>query len=191
MEIPTIKELRDLGGKPRVHGNGFIQLDLDERRRLHVWGDPRIPRQKVNTPIHDHVFGFRSWVLRGRIINIQYHLTWKDGGYRLWEARAAKGEDTKLVRMERRGLCEMLPWTTRAIPAGESYAIRPFVFHEAIATELTVTIIDKDAPTLVQNSSGNRPRVAILEGQEPDNNFDRGSFNTATLWRIIENALEQ
>jgi hypothetical protein len=46
-------ELRDSDNYPRVHGNGFIQLDLPDGKRLHVW-DEDIPRQKVNTSMHDH-----------------------------------------------------------------------------------------------------------------------------------------
>ena len=40
-------QLRALGRKPRVHPNGFIQLDLNDAgtRRLHVWRDG-IPRQE-------------------------------------------------------------------------------------------------------------------------------------------------
>jgi hypothetical protein len=54
--------LKERGVRPRVHGNGFIQVDLTADTRLHVWGDKRIPRQNVYTPIHDHVFGFESTI---------------------------------------------------------------------------------------------------------------------------------
>ncbi len=59
------------GKVPRVHGNGFIQLDLTDRTRLHVW-HPSVPRQKVATQIHDHVFSFESCCIVGRLINVVY-----------------------------------------------------------------------------------------------------------------------
>ena len=65
-----LERLREL--EPRVHGNGFIQCDLPHRKRLHIWGHPAIPRQKVSSPIHDHVFSFASIVLVGRLVNIVY-----------------------------------------------------------------------------------------------------------------------
>lgn len=60
--LNTLAGLRAVGERPRVHGNGFIQLDVTPRTRLHFWS-PEIPRQKVATPIHDHVFGFVSYVI--------------------------------------------------------------------------------------------------------------------------------
>ena len=59
-DVNLINELKERGISPRVHGNGFIQVDLTHDTRLHVWGDKRIPRQNTYTPIHDHVFGFKS-----------------------------------------------------------------------------------------------------------------------------------
>ena len=55
--------------RPRVHGNGFIQLDLTDRRRLHVWGDHRIPRQSVPSTIHDHTFSFKSTIILGQLVH--------------------------------------------------------------------------------------------------------------------------
>lgn len=41
--------------EPRIHGNGFLQIDLDPLRRMHVW-DHRWPRQIRDSSIHDHAF---------------------------------------------------------------------------------------------------------------------------------------
>lgn len=89
--------------RPRVHGNGFIQLDLTDRRRLHIWGDPRIPRQRVPSTIHDHTFNFSSRVYRGQIIHREIALEpHPDGAYRLYQAVCRHGEDTRLVAHENR-----------------------------------------------------------------------------------------
>ncbi len=53
--------------EPRIHGNGFIQVDLDELHRLHLW-DVMIPRQSVDSSIHDHAFGFESRTLQGMLV---------------------------------------------------------------------------------------------------------------------------
>ena len=51
-----------LDARPRVHPNGFIQLDISPRKRFHIWAHPDIPqsgREDKEEDIHDHVFGFR------------------------------------------------------------------------------------------------------------------------------------
>ena len=45
-----------LGSEPRLHGNGFIQLDLGDDQRLHIWSPDLPPAQRVSTQIHDHQF---------------------------------------------------------------------------------------------------------------------------------------
>lgn len=52
----VIAELQATEAKPRVHPNGFIQLDISETDRLHVW-HPSLPyRQKTFSPVHNHIF---------------------------------------------------------------------------------------------------------------------------------------
>lgn len=182
--------LRQEGAVPRVHGNGFIQLDLDERSRLHIWGDPEIPRQKVPTPIHDHVFGFESLLLVGRMINIRYDWcarVWGDMEIHMVECR--EGSDTKLNPTGEFGYpkpskVQVVEWATREW----RYQMLPFCFHESIVTEPTVTIIKKAAPTL-QQGAVHTPRVLVSRHHTPDNDFDRHSFDEDMLWRIIERTL--
>src|SRR3546814_6146607 len=89
-----LKAVRERGGRPRVHGNGFIQLDLTERGRLHIWGAPRIPRQKTATPIHDHVFGFESTVAVGRPVNLVFRIVYcESGGFEVKADRKRKTSD--------------------------------------------------------------------------------------------------
>jgi len=182
--------LREEGATPRVHGNGFIQLDLDERSRLHVWGDPEIPQQKVSTPIHDHVFGFESVLVVGRLINIRYDWcprAW--GTLEVYTAQCRKGSDTQLNGTKDYGYAEptkveVLNWCG---PVWQ-YRVHPFDFHESIATEPTVTIIKKNNFTLEQGST-HTPRVLVPRRSKPDNTFDRHSFDEDMLWRIIEKTL--
>ncbi len=68
----TFENLRDVGKNIRVHGNGFIQIDISSLTRVHVFGHPLIPRQLTPTPIHDHRFGFHSMVLAGCLVNVDW-----------------------------------------------------------------------------------------------------------------------
>lgn len=189
----NLKAVRATGARPRVHGNGFIQLDLTERSRLHIWGDPRIPRQGVATPIHDHVFGFKSTILVGRLINVVYQFIPREhGDFRAHVAQTRKGKDTILVPTDQSGVLEphyveMVNWNS----AVRVYHMRPYVFHETLAPDgPTATIIIKDGPTLVQGAP-TPPRVLVPVDVQPDNDFDRFAANEDLLWRIIEDTLKR
>lgn len=168
-----LAELHKSGARPRVHGNGFIQLDLDEDRRLHIWGHRLIPQQKVCTPIHDHVFGFESEVLVGRILNVIYNIDPCDiavADYRIYEPTIRQGEDTVLGPTE--DFCNIDISHGMVYNAHEGYSVEPFEFHETFVSEPTATIITKDAPTLAQGAAA-KPRVLVRRGQKPDNDFNR------------------
>ena len=182
--------LKHLGNRPRVHGNGFVQLDLSASVRLHVWGDSRIPRQKTDTPIHNHTFGFTSYVLKGAIEQRVYRVS-EDGFYeKVYQPHLATvrhGEDTVLAPVgEKVGLgldCQ----ATRIVRAGESYAMQAGEIHESRPLEPSVTIIVKDGPSLSQ--CGLPPLVYVRDGIEPDNAFDRYATPQELLWEIIEAAI--
>lgn len=189
----VIKELRALiqacrmaGTRPRVHGNGFIQLDLSPSKRLHVWGDSRIPRQAVPSPIHDHTFSFTSRIISGKLIHRTIAITPdRDGAYRLYKAEVRHGEDTRLVLQPLRQMAVIVD--ERLLRAGDSYAFKAGLFHETIAPWPCVTVIEKDGPSLAQG--GPAPRVLVPEGLTPDNDFDRYATPPELLWQIIEEAL--
>ncbi len=188
--LPTIDELRDTGNRPRVHGNGFIQLDLTDRLRLHVWGQPMIPRQKVASTVHDHVFGFTSVCHVGRIINVNWRPTpSREGNYRLWQVQPVETGNNTLLSLMDEPPVKLAHVSTREITAGSTYYIFPFWFHETLATEPSLTIIEKDDDTLVQDPAGYRPRVCVPVGVEPDNKFSRDGHDEILLWNIIEGTL--
>lgn len=181
---------RENGKGPRVHGNGFIQLDVDDRERLHFWGDPRIPRQAVQTPIHDHVFSFRSVCVKGRIIHLPYRMVRDgDGRYLMYEAKPGRGDDSKLHPMEHGYRYCAVPQVPLIRHPGEEYDFRAFRFHESFANEPTITRLYKRGRTLAQNRVGARPRVMVPYDGEPDNEFDRHGHDPDLLWGIIEDML--
>ncbi len=189
----NLAAVRATGSKPRVHGNGFIQIDLTDRSRLHVWGDTRIPRQTVSTQIHDHVFGFESTIIVGRLINVVYEVeTCEHGDYRVYVPEVRKGEDTILKPTSMQVVVEpfhvdMIDWNS----GNRKYGTMPFEFHESFAPDgPAATIIVKDDLTQAQGAKA-KPRVLCPIGQEPDNVFNRYDADEDLLWRIIEDTLKR
>lgn len=173
---------------PRVHGNGFIQLDLTTNTRLHFWGEPRIPRQKVATPIHNHVFDFSSQVLKGRIANLLYELATGPGAnlyrqYKVYEAFGRQGSDTALRDTgERLGAYVA---EAEVMSEGETYTMKSGRFHETFVSEPTVTVMTKRGPSLTQNPMGPRPQILLPINREPDNEFNRHDCNEWQMWCVI------
>lgn len=197
-EMPTIGELRATGNEPRVHGNGFVQMDLSDTVRLHVWGDPRTPRQTQPTPIHDHVFGFTSRIFRGRLVNLPYEIvpTNEVGTYHVYTCVPRVRDDTGLVRDSNSPVpVYARPCYPNVVSAygsgGEFYCFPAYQFHETFTPDgVAVTVIVKHGPTMRQDPHvDRRPRVLVPVGRQPDNDFDRHSFDPALLWRIIEDAV--
>lgn len=175
-------------GRPRVHGNGFLQLDLTPEMRLHIWGDPRIPRQAVATPIHDHTFGFTSRVLRGSLTDLRYQAVNNPAGlYAVHQARVREGEDTVLEPTGQR--VSLFPLPSRMLLAGQTYTMIPGEIHETIPSDhgVSVSVITKVGLTLAQG--GSSPRVFVPVGREPDNTFHRYAVPEAELWQILFDAL--
>jgi hypothetical protein len=180
-----VQDLKATGKKPRVHGNGFIQLDLNDEgtRRLHVW-DESIPRQTVATPVHDHVFALKSRVIAGTLIHEVLEPIEGDT-HRIFRAQQEEGtQNTILVPDE--GTVALKVAERFVLPAGVEYEFPAWELHQTDHRGLTATIMEKiDAP-----QEYGRPRVLVPTGQEPDNEFKRDGIDPETLWPLIERALE-
>ncbi len=184
----VVREVKKEGKIPRVHGNGFIQLDLTQENRLHIWGDKRIPRQQVSTPIHDHIFHFESVVLTGRIVNVTYGVTAShDGPFVIHEAVCRQGEDT--ILQDTGEFVTVRVIETECLTAGQTYRVLRDYFHETFVAEPTATVIHKYDLTAAQAEEYGRtvhnPRVLVPLGRWPDNEFDRFGHDTDLLWQII------
>lgn len=186
-----VSYLRESGAVPRVHGNGFIQVDMNETERMHVW-HPRVPRQAVPTPIHDHVFSFESHVLIGKLVNQNYIFMPRGsqaGGpeYQIFEARMDRGDNTTLQPTGTYG--SLIAYVPLVLGPGDIYTMHKRQFHESIATCRALTIITKAGPTLAQDPIGPAPRILVPAGLGPDNAFNRHAFPADTLWGIIEEVI--
>jgi hypothetical protein len=181
-----LDDIQNRGIKPRVHGNGFVQLDLSQQVRLHVWGDPTIPKQSVDTPIHDHMFSFRSYVLMGKLLNRQFMwMTSRDvydqvhATHMVHRAQVREKEDTVLGPTGETGRLVM----ESEHVVTESYTMTPFAIHESVPMGVAVTVIVKDGKTLAQG--GCSPRVFVPIGVNPDNDFNRYAFEDKVIWDLI------
>lgn len=177
------------GNSPRVHGNGFIQLDLESGARLHVWGHSMVPRQKVDTGIHDHRFAFISRVIVGRVMNVEWNTINYNFApdnpsitHKIYEPSVREGEDTVLSYTGQ--VVAAYPSMTRTVLAGQAYTMEPRQFHETISDRPSITIMRKtyEVPSHVA-------RVLVPIGKEPDNEFNRNDFDTKKLWQVIEEVL--
>ena len=173
--------------RPRQHGNGFFQLDLDGGYRLHVW-DPDAPiAQVVHTPIHDHRFSFESLVLSGEQTHVEYIvlqnvLPTVTKNYNICEVRYGDTEDTKLVNTGIGVFADVVEKVV--VPAGEIYDFRMYAFHETPNLGYVVTLLRK-----TKVDSNHKPRVLCPIGMEPDNDFNRYDLSVDTQWDIIRRAI--
>ncbi|RWO06344.1 MAG: hypothetical protein EOS07_22155 [Mesorhizobium sp.] len=177
----TFDDIRAEGTGIRVHGNGFIQIDLPNARRLHVWGHPAIPRQVVSTQIHDHRFDFYSFVLRGTMVNVVYRvrtIDHQEPSHTVYTPQARAGEDTVLVPYG--PPVKLYPSKAEAILAGDSYRMRAGEVHETFVNQPTATL-------MLKGDVGEMPvRVFCPVGKKPDNDFVRHEvMGEDDLWQIV------
>jgi hypothetical protein len=179
-----VEDLQATGRLPRIHGNGFIQFDLNEEgtKRLHVWHDS-IPRQVTATPIHDHVFALKSRVIAGTLIH-EVLDTVEGDTHRVFRAQQEEGtQNTILVPDEGTVALEVVK--RHVLPTGSVYEFPAWELHQTEHYGLTTTIMDKiDAP-----KEYGRPRVLVPVGKQPDNEFKRDGHDPEFMWKLIDDAL--
>lgn len=171
--LRMIREERDLNRDPVIHPNGFIQLWMHDGRRMHFW-HPEIPRQKVASPIHDHIFDMWSEVLLGRLVHTEVEtILDSDGYYNVWVVRSTRDSETVLENTGRRVRAEYKP--SQILMAGDHYAFPAESFHVTRDSNPCVSIITKG------KTYPGSPRVLVPYGTEPDNEFERDAFEPFEL----------
>lgn len=196
MDVKRLVRLARLAGEnPRVHPNGFIQLDLERdgsriaKTRLHVWPDGNdIPKQDVATVIHDHRFDMSSQVLLGTIEHTLYQVTLTPQTYANFthEVYMAQyvGKESKLYPTGVKVYAQK-QFPTFAIDGDDYFQVR-YTFHDTKWKELSATVIRKD-----REDQNYEPRVLVPIGQKPDNSFVRAEAPQELLWSYIDRVLEQ
>lgn len=172
-----------IGKDARVHPNGFIQLDLSTKYRLHFW-HPAIPRQKVPTPIHDHIFDMHAVVAQGEMVNLLYKKKRErrrsKREYRAWEPNA-KGILQPL------GLAvDLAVKDCQLVRRGELYRVWAGEVHQSVPCGPAITVIAK-RPGSKEKSS---PQIFIPSDTEPDNSFNRyDAMSVDEIQSRIENMM--
>lgn len=181
--LDSIDTSRRYGFVPRVHPNGFLQLDLDPSKteRLHIW-DASLPRQEVPTLIHDHEFGLESTVYLGCLINKRFKVEEADAGigeYKKWTVlRDPDSEETRLVESRDEFTAKLV--VREFIYPDESYMMQAPEFHESGHIGRTLTIMRK-----LGYLAGHSASVLVPVGEEPDNNFRRSNVDVDQLWDMV------
>lgn len=181
--------LRDLSSKPRLHPNGFVQLDLSDKVRLHVWPDESVvlPRPKVLTVIHDHTFDFQSTILAGRLTNLIYEFHESPSGpWHLYGVKpyAVVKKWVPMVLVDKRRFSSTVV-DIEVLEKGDSYKFPSFKFHETLWTGLTVTVI-RVGRTYPEEMA----RVACSVDEVPDNDFRRDCADQEVMWKLIKRGCE-
>ncbi|HEY9713851.1 MAG TPA: hypothetical protein V6C72_10300 [Chroococcales cyanobacterium] len=183
-EVLRITREEREGSAPTIHPNGFIQLKLTNDRRMHFW-HPEIPRQKVGSPIHDHIFDMASVILLGTLFHREVHIQPdRDGYYVIWEAVPVRDTETELVSTGERVRADHGP--EQELKPGDHYFFEAFCFHLTRDAVPAVSIIRKR-----QEFEGRRPRVLVPAGQKPDNDFTRDSFDPEFIEQFIFRVIEE
>ena len=181
---PDLEALRASGAAPRLHPNGFIQVDLSSDTRVHVWPEEALSTADPYCPIHDHTYGFRSLVDKGSVRNIDLEaIAHEAGEYRLWEIKQWAAERrTPTPRFVDDKRYALRPLSDKRHAAGMLYEMQPFVFHYSDAEPGTVTIIK-----ILPSEPGRAARIAAHLGVEPDSRFERdvSPERQAELWDLI------
>jgi hypothetical protein len=157
--------LADRGENPRIHPNGFIQLDLEPQEsadwtethhrghsganlRLHIWNPPGgviIPRQKTVNEIHDHVFDMKSHVVFGTLEQQLYKLMLPDADHEAthqrYRAVYTKSASSRLEPTEQVGWLHM--YHAFPIQAGFSYTQPHGTLHNSVAHGTVITVMEK------------------------------------------------
>ncbi len=164
-------------GRPVAHGNGFVQVPLDNDERLHVW-HPQCPRQRVYTGTHDHRFRFESRILTGRLMNRIW--TWAQGyDYRIYHA----DDDDKLAWSG--DTCRLIHYSDAVHGPGESYQMNWKWLHDSVpVTAMVATVMRK-----TDVNRDYKAKVLCVTEERPDNEFRRDARSEMFLWALVREVL--
>jgi len=179
--VERVKSIKREGGIPRVHGNGFIQLNTRDDQHLHIWG-PQIPfKQTVYSGIHNHVFDFQSVCLVGELIHNSIDLEMDVDDFTHYTYQAVCHDGTDNTVLEKVGQARLVTSETVRYTPGDTYTFKAGDFHESNANIPTATLMTK---TGNHRDTMGEPIVLCDKAFLPSNDFTRYQ-DPDVLWRII------
>ena len=153
-------------------GLGFIQLKLGPNYRLHFY-TAKLPPIVGHEDIHNHRYGFESFILKGRFFQQIYNIV--EGDDYVMELESCEdGSESEYL-----GTCDADLIHVSAYNAGSRYSVSHKAYHSAFAEE-AITLIRrpteyaKDRATVVRPSG--TPKVCPFSKKLPE----------AELWKIVE-----
>lgn len=185
MSTRAYEIIRNLNAKPRFHGNGFVQLYIGERKRLHIW-TPELPAiRSHNARIHDHRYDMESEILYGCLQHTTFD-TWVkiNGGYEIIQLDGASEVRHKPGHI----LTEEFAWQIRhrySFFKGSSYNFKQHLFHDSASDIFTVTVMTKSP-----ENSNDFARIIVPKGTpQPTHAFaPEYQPSQSQLWKIISQA---
>ena len=194
LPVNSTNALRTISHDPRIHGDGFLQLDLKNGSRLHIWGDPRIPERPNTAHIHDHRFDLISHILLGELRNLSYNAVPDDNGlvhiYRIKRINNGttekQGPPYEMPVLEDSQRYKLLAIDDKYIEQGENYFHPHGVLHETQPQKLSVSVVTK--PFVSESWV---PRVVCRINEGIDNTFSRYCLPEEVLWEIIEDTMKE
>lgn len=170
------------------HPLGFfcIRWNLDEARslRIHVWDRRFDWTQTPNWPIHDHVFAFRSAVLRGAIQNKTYDLI-QNTSKRRWEIYDVNYINQCSVLTPRAFTNALRVSGSTLQPAGSTYELPAGILHRStLRTKSGISAL----ATTTNLTAPVKPRVIGALGST-GHSFDRLKADARVTAKIITQAI--
>jgi hypothetical protein len=130
--------LKSTGATPAYFGLGFIQLKIDEHRRIHFWIDKGIVGSEET---HDHRYPFYSEVLKGYIENYDFTFIPNVNGEFEMVSVSCDPENPAPQHGRKAGHMEQTGY--QALSAGSGYNIQAGRFHQSYADPGTVTLLTR------------------------------------------------
>ena len=148
----------DKGASFIWHPLGFILCKLSEegekKIRLHIWPNNNDRMQKPAWLIHDHLFNLKSWVVAGRIENIEYSVEEGTPNFRVYHARYEE-DGSVLYRTDKKVfITEKIRYL---VSTGERYSVPSGMFHQSVSVSATtsVTVCETiDQPSIIPSIAG-------------------------------------
>lgn len=197
MKPKSLYELLRRNYQPRLHPNGFVQIDMDScdmfgggrvETRVDVFHPDLLSmRQQCFSTIHDHSWDLYSQVLVGRLANVVYDYRSADFeiGFTMHKCAPSDPYQSSNQVVETNHWVDAHPVSSDMIMAGECYSLSRAVFHETLTSVPTVTLLTKTYP-----SGDLTPARLLVPIGETYDDFDRNGADEEVLWRVVKRALD-
>lgn len=158
-------------------GLGFIQIKINDDYRVHIYTD-KLPRSTTEEDVHNHRYGFTSWVLKGTLIQHTFRAVDTPHGEFFQTKETCNPNNKKEFE---KYPCDLIRTGIQELKAGSSYSIHHDTLHRVFSTT---------AVTLLQRGPYEKDEADVVyrKGEPPGCPFAtkvRGEL----LWEIIEEAL--